>query len=274
MREKISKSFHYNRLQRRSHDKKGFLPAARMKQKSVPMRHGTIYLYGLHSVHAALKNPKRVFEHLYITPNALKRLNIPESDLPCPITLCLPKQLDSFVGSDAVHQGIVLETEPLKPCQLSELTNTDLVIVMDQITDPHNVGAIMRSAVAFKAEALITTYRHSPQESGVLAKAASGALEMIHYITVQNLAETLQELHKAGFISFGLDSEGNHPLETTLTGEKIALVLGAEGKGLRKKTRENVCALTRLDMPGNIKSLNVSNAATIALYAAHKYLRG
>ncbi|KEC55540.1 TrmH family RNA methyltransferase [Bartonella koehlerae] len=276
MREKISKSFHYTRLQRRSHDKKSFpfLPAARMKQKVVPVRHAIIHLYGFHSVHAALKNPKRVFERLYITPNALKRLNVLEADLPCSITLCSPKQLDSLVGSDAVHQGIVLETEPLKPCQLSELTNTNLVILMDKITDPHNVGAIMRSAVAFKAEALITTCRHSPQESGVLAKAASGALEMIHYITVRNLAETLQELHKAGFISFGLDSEGDHPLEKTLTGEKIALVLGAEGKGLRKKTRETVCALTRLDMPGNIKSLNVSNAATIALYATHKYLRG
>uniref|UniRef100_UPI0035CF8C52 TrmH family RNA methyltransferase n=1 Tax=Bartonella sp. MR168JLCBS TaxID=3243556 RepID=UPI0035CF8C52 len=171
------------------------------------------------------------------------------------------------------HQGIILETESLKPCQLSELTNTDLVIVMDHITDPHNVGAIMRSAIAFKAGALITTCRHSPQESGVLAKAASGALEIINYITVRNLAETLQELHKAGFISLGLDSEGDHSLETALTGRKIALVLGAEGKGLRKKTRETVCALTRLDMPGNIKSLNVSNAATIALYVAHKYLR-
>ncbi|WP_019220403.1 TrmH family RNA methyltransferase [Bartonella senegalensis] len=275
MKEKMSKNFYHTRLQRRSYNKKGFSSphTVHVKQKAVPVKHGTIHLYGLHSVHAALKNPKRVFKRLYLTPNALKRLNIPESDLPCSITLCSPKQLDLLVGSDAVHQGVVLETEPLKPCQLSELTNTDLVIVMDQITDPHNVGAIMRSAVAFKAEALITTCRHSPQESGVLAKAASGALEMIHYITVRNLAETLQQLHKAGFTSLGLDSEGDHPLETTLTGEKIALVLGAEGKGLRKKTRETVCALTRLDMPGNIKSLNVSNAATIALYAAYKYLR-
>ncbi|QUG71943.1 TrmH family RNA methyltransferase [Bartonella quintana] len=275
MKEKMSKNFHYAHLQDRSRDKKSFpfRPAAHLKQKAVPLRQGTIRLYGFHTVNAALKNPKRVFGHLYITLNALKRLNIPKSDLPCSVTLYSPKQLDSLVGSDAVHQGIILETESLKPCQLSELTNTDLVIVMDQITDPHNVGAIMRSAIAFKAGALITTCRHSPQESGVLAKAASGALEIINYITVRNLAETLQELHKAGFISFGLDSEGDHSLETALTGRKIALVLGAEGKGLRKKTRETVCALTRLDMPGNIKSLNVSNAATIALYVAHKYLR-
>ncbi|UNE54728.1 TrmH family RNA methyltransferase [Bartonella machadoae] len=275
MKEKISKNSHYARLRRQYRDKKAFSSrsTSHQKKEAAPLQDGKIRLYGLHSVHAALKNPKRTFGGLYVTPNALKRLNIPESDLPCPITLCSPKQLDALVGSDAVHQGIVVETAPLKPCQLSELTNTDLVIVMDQITDPHNVGAIMRSAVAFKAQALITTCRHSPQESGVLAKAASGALEMINYITVGNLAEALQELHKAGFSSFGLDSEGNYPLETTLTGNKIALVLGAEGKGLRKKTRETVYALTRLDMPGNIKSLNVSNAATIALYAAHKYLR-
>lgn len=275
MKEKISKNTHYARLRRQYRDAKdsSSRAATDLKKETYPLQKGTIRLYGIHSVHAALKNPKRIFRKLYVTQNALKRLNIPESDLPCPVTLCSPKQLNALVGSDAVHQGVVVETESLKPCQLSDLTNTDLVIVMDQITDPHNVGAIMRSAVAFKAEALITTCRHSPQESGVLAKAASGALEMINYITVRNLAEALQELHKVGFSSFGLDSEGEYPLETVLTGKKIALILGAEGKGLRKKTRETVCALTRLDMPGNIKSLNVSNAATIALYAAHKYLR-
>ncbi|VEJ46070.1 TrmH family RNA methyltransferase [Bartonella vinsonii] len=275
MKEKISQNSHYARLRRRYRDTKGFhsRSATYLKKEPASPQQGKIHLYGIHSVYAALKNPKRIFGHLYATPNALKRLDISESELPCPVTLYSPKQLDALVGSDAVHQGVVVETAPLKPCQLSELTNTDLVIIMDQITDPHNVGAIMRSAVAFKADALITTYRHSPQESGVLAKAASGALELINYITVRNLAEALQELHKAGFMSFGLDSEGKIPLETALTGNKIALVLGAEGKGLRKKTRETVCALTRLDMPGHIKSLNVSNAATIALYATHKYLR-
>ncbi|WP_332066160.1 23S rRNA (guanosine(2251)-2'-O)-methyltransferase RlmB [Bartonella sp. CB189] len=275
MKEKMPKKSHHARLHRRYHYEKGSFPSPKIyrKNEEFSLKNKTIHLYGIHSVCAALKNPKRIFGHLYSTPNALKRLSIPESDLPCSVTLCSPKQLDALVGNDAVHQGIVLETNPLKPCQLSELTNTNLVIVMDQITDPHNVGAIMRSAVAFKADALITTYRHSPQESGVLAKAASGALELMNYITVRNLSETLNELHDAGFISFGLDSEGDLPLETALRGEKIALILGAEGKGLRKKIRETVCTLARLDMPGNIKSLNVSNAATIALYATHKYLR-
>lgn len=275
MDKKTNQDSHYARLRRQYRETKGFSTShlVHQKQGHPPLAEGIIRLYGVHSVNAALKNPKRVLRHLYVTQNALKRLNIIESGLPCPIKLCSPKQLDSLVGNDAVHQGIVLETEPLKPRHLSELTNTDLVIVMDQITDPHNVGAIMRSAVAFKAGALITTNRHSPQESGVLAKAASGALELIDYIIVRNLAEALKDLHKAGFISFGLDSEGALPLETALTGKQIALILGAEGKGLRQKTRETAYALARLDTPGNIKSLNVSNAATIALYATHKYLR-
>ncbi|WP_455482337.1 TrmH family RNA methyltransferase [Bartonella sp. B35(2025)] len=275
MKEKTSKNSSRTHPRYRYYNTKGFsVPSVKhLKQNTFPLKQEKIRLYGIHSVYAALKNPTRVFGRLYATPNALKRLNIPESDFPCSVILSLPRQLDALVGSDSVHQGVVLETDPLKPCQLSDLTNTDLVVVIDQITDPHNVGAIMRSAVAFKAGALITTSRHSPQESGVLAKASSGALELINYITVRNLAQALHELHKAGFISFGLDSEADLPLETAFTGKKIALVLGAEGKGLRKKTRETVYALTRLDMPGDIKSLNVSNAATIALYAAHKYLR-
>lgn len=144
--------------------------------------------------------------------------------------------------------------------------------MLDQVTDPHNVGAIMRSAVAFNAGAVITTQRHSPTESGVLAKSASGALELIPYIQVTNLADALGELHKLGFFSVGLDSEGPAPMEQTLTGDRIALVLGSEGKGLRQKTRETVSALARLDMPGAIKSLNVSNAAAIALYASRQHL--
>ncbi|WP_455477378.1 TrmH family RNA methyltransferase [Bartonella sp. B41] len=272
MKEKISKNSHYTRLRHRYHNVKSSSSPSEMHQRQ-KISDGIIRLYGIHSVRTALQNPKRVFLRLYATSNALKRLGISESNFPCSVVLCSPNQLDAFVEKDAVHQGVVLETEPLKPRQLSRLTDTDLVIVIDQITDPHNVGAIMRSAVAFKAGALITTFRNSPRESGVLAKAASGALELINYITVRNLSEALCELHEAGFISFGLDSEGNVPLETALTGEKIALVLGAEGKGLRKKTRETVHALTRLNVPGNIKSLNVSNAATIALYAADKYLR-
>lgn len=177
-----------------------------------------------------------------------------------------------MLGPEAIHQGVMLETKPLPVKRLGALKDSPLVLVLDQVTDPHNVGAIMRSAVAFNAGAVITTMRHSPTESGVLAKSASGALELIPYIQVTNLADALGELHKLGFFSVGLDSEGPAPIEQTFSGAKVALVLGAEGKGLRQKTRETVSALARLDMPGEIKSLNVSNAAAIALYATQQFL--
>jgi len=169
-------------------------------------------------------------------------------------------------------EGVLVEAEPLRPKRLEALGDTPLVLVLDQVTDPHNVGAIMRSAVAFGAGALVTTARHSPAESGVLAKAASGALEHIDLIEVKNLAEALGRLHDAGFSTIGLDSEGPAELEKSFSGDRVALVLGAEGKGLRQKTRETVTALARLDMPGPIRSLNVSNAAAIALYAARSHL--
>lgn len=266
MQKKILKHSHVTHF-RCQYRRKGISPLP-LRQPEAEIR-----LYGIHSVQAALKNRKRVLKCLYATQNALKRLHIIESDLPCPVKLCSPKQLDALVEKDAVHQGIVLETKPLKPSHLSELKETDLVVLMDQITDPHNVGAIMRSAVAFKAGALITTNRYSPQENGALAKSASGALEFINYIVVRNLSETLQELHKIGFTSFGLDSDSPSSLDTILTGKKIALILGAEGKGLRKKTRETACALVHLDTLGDIKTLNVSNAAAIALYIARRHLR-
>jgi 23S rRNA (guanosine2251-2'-O)-methyltransferase len=144
--------------------------------------------------------------------------------------------------------------------------------VLDQVTDPHNVGAILRSAVAFGADALITTGRHAPAETGVLAKSASGALENITMIEVSNLATAITDLRDMGFSCVGLDSEGTMPLEEGIRGDRIALVLGAEGKGLRRLTRERCDVVARLDMPGAIKSLNVSNAAVLSLYLAHRHL--
>ena len=180
--------------------------------------------------------------------------------------------LDRLVGPDAVHQGVVLEVEPLETTHVGSLADTKLVVVLDQVTDPHNVGAILRSAVAFGAGAVIATARHSPQESGVLAKAASGAMEHVPLIAVRNLAEALDKLKTAGFQTIGLDSDGTQPIESALYGPRVALVLGAEGKGLRHKTRDTVDVLARLDTPGAIRSLNVSNAAAVALYAANRFL--
>lgn len=232
-----------------------------------------VLLYGLHTVRAALDNPARKLVKLSVTRNALARLGIEEgADIGFPVEMVSPQDIDKVLGPDAIHQGVMLETRPLPVRRLDALKDSPLLLVLDQVTDPHNVGAIMRSAVAFDAGAVITTQRHSPTESGVLAKSASGALELIPYIQAGNLADTLNELHKLGFYSIGLDSEGPQPLETTFKGDRIALVLGSEGKGLRQKTRETVSALARLDMPGAIKSLNVSNACAISLYAAKLHL--
>jgi 23S rRNA (guanosine2251-2'-O)-methyltransferase len=218
-----------------------------------------VYLYGLHTVRAALANKERQIIKLSVTQNAFARLEIGEAaGQPFPVEMVAPQDIDKVLGPDAIHQGVMLETRPLPVRKLSALKDSPLILVLDQVTDPHNVGAIMRSAVAFNAGALITTMRHSPTESGVLAKSAS--------------ADALGELHKLGFTSIGLDSEGPAPIEQTFSGDKIALVLGAEGKGLRQKTRETVTHLARLDMPGEIKSLNVSNAAAIALYATRQFL--
>ena len=232
-----------------------------------------VFLYGLHTVRAALANPERKLIRLSVTQNAYPRLELgEETTLPCPVEFVAPQDIDKVLGPEAIHQGVMLETRPLPVRRLEALKDSPLLLVLDQVTDPHNVGAVMRSAVAFGAGALVTTQRHSPTESGVLAKSASGALELIPYIQVTNLADALEQIHKLGFQTIGLDSEGPAELETSFGGERIALVLGSEGKGLRQKTRETVTALARLDMPGEIKSLNVSNAAAIALYAARQHL--
>ena len=267
---------HFAKLRRAHRDAKRGGPPPRRKPAPVAgdmPDDGLIRLYGLHTVREALANPARRCERLLATRNALSRLDIvDETALPCPVEIVEPKAIDRITGSDAVHQGALLEARPLEPKPLDALGDTRLVLVLDQVTDPHNVGAIMRSAVAFGAGALITTARHSPSESGVLAKSASGALEHVDHITVRNLAEALDTLAASGFQTIGLDSEGPLELEATLSAERIALVLGAEGKGLRMKTRDTVTALARLDMPGAIRSLNVSNAAAIALYAATRHL--
>ncbi len=271
------KDTHYARL-RRAHRDQGSGGASQFRpKKPVPpgaeAPDGLIRLYGLHTVRAALDNKKRKIHRMLATRNALERLGIADAGaLPFRVEIVEPREIDKITGSEAVHQGALVEAEPLRPKQLSALGDTPLVLVLDQITDPHNVGAIIRSAVAFGAGALITTQRHSPHEFGVLAKSASGALEHIDLIEVRNLAAALGELHDAGFQSIGLDSDGQNELEKAFAGGKIALVLGAEGKGLRQKSRETVTTLARLDLPGVIRSLNVSNAAAVALYAAQKYL--
>lgn len=273
------KDKHYARLRRAHRDRKaGGAPALRPHQPIPPgeaPRDGLVRLYGLHTVRAAMDNPRRKIVSMLVTRNAAERLGIPDpAALPFSVELVEPKDIDRITGSDAVHQGVLIEAHPMTPKPLDALGDTRLIVVLDQVTDPHNVGAIMRSAVAFGAGALVTPSRHSPAESGVLAKSASGALEHIDLIEVRNLADAIGRLRDAGFQTVGLDSEGPAEIEKTFDGGKIALVLGAEGKGLRQKTRETVDALARLDMPGAIRSLNVSNAAAVAMYAASRFLNG
>jgi 23S rRNA (guanosine2251-2'-O)-methyltransferase len=229
---------------------------------------GPVYLYGLHTVRAALDNPRREKRELLVTPNALGRLKETGPVGGLKIVETTPKELDRLLGADAVHQGAALEVEPVSRFGLNDISPLKLVVVLDQVTDPHNVGAILRTACAFGADALITTQRYAPRETGVMAKAASGALDLVPLIEVRNLGDTLELLKKRGMHVLGFDSEAPALLGPRAGGQALAIVLGAEGKGLRQRTRELCDEMVRLDMPGPIKSLNVSNAAAIALFAA------
>ncbi|WP_398474424.1 23S rRNA (guanosine(2251)-2'-O)-methyltransferase RlmB [Tardiphaga sp.] len=227
---------------------------------------GPAILYGWHPVTLALANPNRTIRKLWLTENAARRLADENIDTRVTPELVRPDVIDRRLGPDAVHQGMLAEVEPLEGLDLSELPQDGMVLVLDQITDPHNVGAILRSAAAFKVNAVITTNRHSPEATGVLAKSASGALELVPIIAVPNLARALNELNESGFMTVGLDSEGAENISAVPLSAPLALVLGAEGQGLRRLTRETCSVVARLDMPGEIKSLNVSNAAVLALY--------
>lgn len=229
---------------------------------------GPVYLYGLHTVRAALDNRARVKKTLLATPNGLNRLRESGEIGKVKVTETTPKELDRLLGGEAVHQGVALEVDPVGRYGLDDIADLKLVVILDQVTDPHNVGAILRTACAFGADAVITTARHSPRETGVMAKAASGALDQVPMIEVRNLGDSMEKLKARGMTILGFDSEAPAPLRPRSGDERLAVVLGAEGKGLRQRTRELCDEMVRLDMPGPIKSLNVSNAAAIALFAA------
>jgi 23S rRNA (guanosine2251-2'-O)-methyltransferase len=234
--------------------------------------HSGIILYGWHTVTAALVNPARRIRRLLATENALRRLADEGIRPPVEPELVRPDVIAARLSADAVHQGLYAETDPLPSPALADLAGS-IVLVLDQITDPHNVGAILRTAAAFAVGAVITTARHSPEATGVLAKSASGALEWVPIVIVQNLARALAEMKEQGFLVVGLDSEAGADLAATELPAPLALVLGAEGKGLRQGTRAVCDQLVRLDLPGAIKSLNVSNAAALALYVASRAVK-
>jgi 23S rRNA (guanosine2251-2'-O)-methyltransferase len=246
---------------------KGRKPAGRPAWRDrEPNPDGPSILYGWHTVSAALANPQRHIRKLLLTENAARRLADDNIDTRVTPEIVRPNLIDQRLGPDAVHQGLLAEADPLPSPDIDTLEQQGIVLVLDQITDPHNVGAILRSAAAFAVKAIVTTARHSPEATGVLAKSASGALELVPLVLVQNLARALNALNDRGFLTVGLDSEGGEDLGRVELRQPLALVLGAEGKGLRQLTRETCQTVARLDMPGEIKSLNVSNAAVLALY--------
>ncbi|MFA7441128.1 MAG: 23S rRNA (guanosine(2251)-2'-O)-methyltransferase RlmB [Sphingomonadaceae bacterium] len=225
-------------------------------------------LYGRHAVYAALDNPQRVLRKLHGTHEELAKIVIPDG---LAVQYGDAHDLARLVPADAPHQGLVLEVEPLEQPWLDDLLKDPdpaaPLVLLDQVTDPHNVGAIIRSATAFGARALITQDRHSPPESGALARAASGALEVLPWVRVVNLARTMDEIAEAGFWRVGLAGEAEMTLAQSLSAGPVALVLGAEGDGLRHNTREHCDTLACLPITRAVESLNVSNAAAIALYA-------
>ena len=242
------------------------------RRKKSHQSHGTANrprFWGKHAVAAALDNPDRKVLRAWATREASEFMQFPKD---VQVTLAEAPDLGRLVPTDAPHQGIVIEVEPLEDAWLddvlAEAPEHAVLLVLDQVTDPHNVGAILRSAAAFGAVGIVTQDRHSPPEGGALAKAASGALERVPWVRVVNLARALEQIGEAGFWRIGLAGEAEADLKSALGPPRVALVLGAEGAGMRQNTREHCDALARLAITDSIESLNVSNAAAVALYAA------
>ena len=245
--------------------------AGRLNRNFRPRPHaadGPALLYGWHTVKAALENPHRRFRRLLATENAARRLADDGVKLPLTPELVRPDAIAARLPPDAVHQGLLAEADALESPPIEDLPAEGIVLALDQITDPHNVGAILRSAAAFGVKAVVMTARHSPEATGVLAKSASGALEYVPIAEVGNLARALDALKARGFLLIGLDSSGTAELAALPLACPLVLVLGAEGKGLRQLTRTTCHHVARLDLPGAIKDLNVSNASALALYIA------
>lgn len=234
---------------------------------------GELVLYGLHTVAAALANPARTVLALRATAQAAARLEAEIAARGLAPQLVTAEELAAGLPDGAVHQGVTARVAPLPAVDLDTIVPASPIIVLDQVTDPHNVGAVLRSAAAFGAAAVLAPERHAPAPSAAMAKAATGALEHVPYVRVTNLARALERLKTAGYWVVGLAGEGGTRLEEVTDRAPLVLVLGAEGGGLRHLTREKCDLLARLDLPGAIATLNVSNAAAIALYALDRAKR-
>jgi 23S rRNA (guanosine2251-2'-O)-methyltransferase len=255
---------------RRRNERANRKPPHRGKSRpeSSKERSDHVILYGLHAVEAALANQQRGLVKLFATENAAHRLAPAIARRGLSVHPATPRDLDRMLGPDSVHQGVALEAEPLPPLALEDVDLKGILLVLDHVTDPHNVGAALRSGAAFGASALVMTERHSPPLHGALAKAASGALDLVSVVLVKNLAQALAELGVRGVMRVGLAEEAETPLETAELKRPLALVLGAEGKGLRQLTREHCDLICRISTQSALTSLNISNAAAVALHWA------
>lgn len=236
----------------------------------------TIWLFGIHAVRDALENPARTKLRLVVTRNALERLGDVVAQSGIEPEISDPRKFAAPLDPQSVHQGAALEVKALDWGSLEDVALSDgpmppRIVLLDRVTDPHNVGAILRSAEVFGARAVVAMQRHAAPETGALAKTASGALERQPYLRVRNLADAMETLKGMGYLVLGLDGDGERSIEAAIEGKRdrpVALVMGAEGPGLREKTRETCDELVRIDAAAAFGSLNVSNAAAVALYAA------
>jgi 23S rRNA (guanosine2251-2'-O)-methyltransferase len=240
------------------------------RRRGAAQMQGNPKFWGRHAVLAAIANPDRRVIKIWGTREALSPLELPPV---LPIQYCEVADLARFVPRDAPHQGIVAEVAPLEDIWLSDILDAhgdepQPILLLDQVTDPHNVGAIFRSAAAFDVIAVVTQDRHAPAESGVLAKAASGALESVPWVRVVNLSRALEEIADYNYWRIGLTGHSDTLLSDALTPSRNALVLGAEGEGIRPNVEEHCDTLAKLPISSRMESLNVSNAAAVALYAA------
>ena len=230
--------------------------------------HQSVWLYGRHPVLAALANPERRIERLLATREAADRHEAEFAGKS--VQIVSREELAHRLPAGAVHQGMAALAAPLEEPSLEDVLarcgDDALVLALDQVTDPHNVGAILRSAAAFGVAGVIVTQRHAPADTGVLAKAASGGLELVPLVRAVNLARTLELLKKAGFWIYGLDERGDAPLGALDLGGRVCVVLGAEGEGLRRLTEEKCDRLVIIPTAGPLSALNVSNAAAVAAY--------
>ena len=235
----------------------------------------TVWLFGLHAVRDALMNPAREKLRLVVTKNALDKLEEAVAFAGIEPELADPRSFHVPIDEGSVHQGAAMEVRPLNWGKLADVaisgTGAPLLVLLDRVTDPHNVGAVLRSAEVFGARAVIAPRHHSAPETGALAKTASGALERQPYLRVPNLGDAMQELRDMGYVLIGLDGDGTVTLAEALATagpRAVGLVLGAEGPGLRERTRETCDVIARIPFSGAFGSLNVSNAAAVGLYAA------